>query len=72
MGVGWHFKIKKTLLCKTQQNKPRWIFCYIFQSVGLELRGLLSSVDEYSKELPQNQHREVSNDKQNKPPIFFC
>lgn len=32
----------------------------IFQAVGLELRGLLTSVDEFSKDLPQNHQREVT------------
>lgn len=31
----------------------------LVKAVGLELRGLLSGVDEYSKHLPANQHREI-------------
>ena len=32
--------------------------CVVFQTVGFELRGLLTSVDEYSRELPQYLLRE--------------
>ena len=45
------------------------LICFIFQGVGLELRGLLSSVDELTKTLPPNLNNEVGNLQAN-PNIF--
>ena len=36
-----------------------FLVCFFFQGVGLELRGLLSSVDELTKTLPPNLNNEV-------------
>ncbi|XP_052283061.1 focal adhesion kinase 1-like isoform X4 [Dreissena polymorpha] len=44
---------QKTPACRAEE------FVDLIKGVGLELRGLLAAVDEFSRGLPPNQHREV-------------